>query len=37
MSPIPPDECDTPESQRDYFEDIARAIDEYEAEAETNR
>jgi hypothetical protein len=25
--PYLPDECDTPESQRDYFEDLARAQD----------
>jgi hypothetical protein len=32
---FPPDECDTPESQRDFYEDTARAIDEYEAQRPT--
>lgn len=27
MIPVPPDECDTPESLRDFYEDVARAQD----------
>lgn len=34
---LPPEDCDTRESQREYLEDIARELDAYDAEAETNR
>jgi hypothetical protein len=35
MSPYVPEECDTPESQRDYFDDLDRAIDEDEGRRPT--
>lgn len=37
MSRMPPDSENTREAQREFFDDLARAEDEYEAEAETNR
>lgn len=35
MRSFPPEECDTPESQRDFYADMARAIDEEEARTPT--
>jgi hypothetical protein len=35
VSPFLPEECDTPESQREFHEDLDRAIDEQEANRPT--